>query len=303
MPAISIAIVLLVGFILMGSANSLQSSWTTLQQVNFSLFALDVALFGLTFVAASLTYGFLAQKPLVYHQTLLVAVSSAFSGKLLPAGTGGVATYYLYLRRKGHSVGQAGSVAAANNSIGALAHAALIVIIILIRPQSFAGFTTPRVSGPLLGIVVAAAVLLGVLGIVFSSRLAGMASSAWGDLQRVLATYRSHPLRIAGAFGSSLCVTLVYASCLQLALLAVGGSLSIFATLAIFTLGAAASGVAPTPGGVGAVEAGLVAGFVGYGISAPLALAAAVIYRLVSFWIPFAVGSLAIIFARQKKLL
>jgi uncharacterized protein (TIRG00374 family) len=274
-----------------------------MQHINMAIFGLAVILFGLTFIAASATYGLLAQKRLIYVQTLLVAVSSAFSGKLLPAGAGGVATYYLYLRRKGHSVGQAGSVAAANNSIGALAHVALIIVILLVHPQSFAGFKVPSVSTPLLWSAAIVVLALCCIVLIFKKRLVVMTSRAWRDFLSVLVTYRRHPLRIAGAFGSSLCVTLVHASCLQLALLAVGGTLSIFATLAIFTLGAAASGVAPTPGGVGAVEAGLVAGFVGYGISAPLALAAALVYRLASFWIPFAVGSITIVFARRAKLL
>jgi uncharacterized protein (TIRG00374 family) len=47
---------------------------------------------------------------------------------------------------------------------------------------------------------------------------------------------------------------------------------------------------APTPGGVGAVEAALIAGLTAFGVNPGTALAAAFGYRLVSAWIPVLIG-------------
>jgi undecaprenyl-diphosphatase len=47
---------------------------------------------------------------------------------------------------------------------------------------------------------------------------------------------------------------------------------------------------APTPGGLGAMEAALVAGFTGVGLDPAVAVAAVLSYRLLTFWLPIAPG-------------
>ena len=47
---------------------------------------------------------------------------------------------------------------------------------------------------------------------------------------------------------------------------------------------------APTPGGLGAMEAALVAGFTGVGMDPGLAVAAVLSYRLVTYWLPILPG-------------
>jgi uncharacterized protein (TIRG00374 family) len=56
-------------------------------------------------------------------------------------------------------------------------------------------------------------------------------------------------------------------------------------------LGAAAIAAAsPTPGGLGAIEAALVAGLTGVGIHAGPAVAAVIVYRLSTYWLPIVPG-------------
>ena len=57
----------------------------------------------------------------------------------------------------------------------------------------------------------------------------------------------------------------------------------------------------PLPGGVGGVEGGMIAAFVAFGEPAGLALVAVLAYRLVSFWLPTAVGAPAYL-ALQRSL-
>ncbi|MFZ0324067.1 MAG: lysylphosphatidylglycerol synthase domain-containing protein, partial [Actinomycetes bacterium] len=47
---------------------------------------------------------------------------------------------------------------------------------------------------------------------------------------------------------------------------------------------------APTPGGVGAVEAALIGGLSAAGLPAAIAVASVFLYRLVTFWIPVLPG-------------
>ena len=50
---------------------------------------------------------------------------------------------------------------------------------------------------------------------------------------------------------------------------------------------------APTPGGLGAMEAALVAGFTGVGLDPGTAVAAVLAYRLLTYWVPILPGWLS----------
>ncbi|HBW18669.1 MAG: lysylphosphatidylglycerol synthase domain-containing protein [Streptosporangiaceae bacterium] len=46
----------------------------------------------------------------------------------------------------------------------------------------------------------------------------------------------------------------------------------------------------PTPGGLGAIEAALVAGLTGVGLAAGPAVSAVLVYRLATYWLPVVPG-------------
>jgi undecaprenyl-diphosphatase len=59
-------------------------------------------------------------------------------------------------------------------------------------------------------------------------------------------------------------------------------------------MGAAAiAAAAPSPGGLGAIEAALVAGLTGVGMQAGPAVSAVLLYRLATYWLPVAPGWLS----------
>ena len=59
--------------------------------------------------------------------------------------------------------------------------------------------------------------------------------------------------------------------------------------------------VTPTPGGIIGAEAGLFAGLIAYGISASPALVIVVTYRLLTYWVPFLIGTLAFAVVKKKR--
>ena len=64
-----------------------------------------------------------------------------------------------------------------------------------------------------------------------------------------------------------------------------------FAEVGAVYLGASLlAAAAPTPGGLGAMEAALVAGFTGSGMESGVAVAAVLSYRLVTYWLPILPG-------------
>ena len=68
------------------------------------------------------------------------------------------------------------------------------------------------------------------------------------------------------------------------------GDLS-FAQVGAVYLGASIiAAAAPTPGGLGAMEAALVAGFTAIGVDSGIAVAAVLSYRLATYWLPILPG-------------
>ena len=71
---------------------------------------------------------------------------------------------------------------------------------------------------------------------------------------------------------------------------AFGGTTSFAAVGAVYLAGSAIGQAAPTPGGLGAVEAILIAGLVGAGLDKEIAVPAVLLFRLCTFWIPILPG-------------
>ncbi len=74
---------------------------------------------------------------------------------------------------------------------------------------------------------------------------------------------------------------------------AFGGGPSIVVVCAVYLGAAAVAAAAPTPGGLGAIEAALAAGLTGVGMRPGAAIAAVLVYRLATYWLPVLPGWLA----------
>jgi uncharacterized protein (TIRG00374 family) len=62
---------------------------------------------------------------------------------------------------------------------------------------------------------------------------------------------------------------------------------------AVYLTGTAVASAAPMPGGVGAVEAALIAGLMATGVPSDQAVPAVLVYRVATFWLPVLPGWLA----------
>jgi len=112
------------------------------------------------------------------------------------------------------------------------------------------------------------------------------------SLAGVVSVARS-PVRLALLFGGSVGVTLAYIAALACAMASFDSGTS-FAQIGAVYLGASLiAAAAPTPGGLGAIEAALVAGLTGVGVDPAIAVAGVLSYRLVTYWVPILPGWLS----------
>jgi len=104
----------------------------------------------------------------------------------------------------------------------------------------------------------------------------------------------SNPLRLALGVCGTLLLCLSYILSFGASLWAFGYTLP-FSVLAITYLASNTVGSGgPSPGGIGPGEIALTAGLVTAGIPSGVALSAAIVYRLVTFWIPIPTGWLSL---------
>ena len=113
------------------------------------------------------------------------------------------------------------------------------------------------------------------------ARLRALASDAFGAVRGL----RS-PRRIALLFGGNLASEILFAVALGAFTPAFGYSIGLDELLFVNITVALLSGLLPVPGGIGVVEGGLTFGLARAGMSEEAALAAVLLYRLATFYIP-----------------
>ena len=254
------------------------------------------------FVGAGLALtGFVAER-LRFVRTIWVQVAASFLGLVAPAGVGGAALNVRYLQQAG--VPAAAAVAAvALWQIGTVAVTvlALVVVGLIAGNDQTRSLEVPTSAVITLGVVlvlVAAVFMIPVGRRFLMARLRPYLAQITPRLGAVF----TRPARLgAGIFGTilqSVATVLVMSACIE----GFGGSLSWSVVAIVVLAGTALGSAAPTPGGLGAVEAVLSAGLTAGGLDGATAVSAVLLFRLLTFWLPVLPGWLAFTWLSRKQL-
>ncbi|MCU1460955.1 MAG: hypothetical protein JWO37_1030 [Acidimicrobiales bacterium] len=245
-----------------------------------------------TYIAAAIALMGAARIGLALGRTWAVQIAAAFTNRLAPAGIGGMTTNVRYLESAGKSRTDAVATVGLNSLAGLLVH---LVGVLAIVPLLGAGHTHLRFSGPdfperwsLLLLVIGAFVVVGLLrwGAVVRSRVTRPLRDVWRTLTSAARNPRAGLVLLVGAAG----ITASYTAALFFATRAFRLHLPIATVAAVFLGGSVVSAAAPTPGGLGAVEAAFVAGLTVAGAPNGPAIASVLTYRLVTYWLPIIPG-------------
>lgn len=253
----------------------------------------------MSYVAAAGNYRILAIYPLSYFRTLLIQLAGMFVNRLLPAGIGSISVNYLNLRQSGHNGAEAASVVATNNGLGIVGNLLLLAGIWLPFHNELPGLHLGHIS-KLVIVIVGAAVAALVLWLTFYTRYRRQLEHNIRLFGRQLLTYRHRRGHLLAALACSVGLTLSNVLSLWFCVQAMDISVPFIAVLIAFSFGVALGAATPTPGGLGGVEAGLAAGLVAYNVDGASALAAVLVYRLISYWLPLIFGAGALLVSQQR---
>jgi undecaprenyl-diphosphatase len=246
-----------------------------------------------TYAGAALGLACAIAQRVPYLPALGVSLAGSFVNRLAPVKVAGAALNIRFLQKRGTdpltAIAGVGLIAMA----GGISHIVVTSVSLLAAGQQQDGlpFTLPDTNLILLG---AAAILILVGVVLWVPRTAQLVKDkvvpALVSTKENLKSLAGTPRKIVGLFVGGMLVPVSYSLCLYFSVEAFGGGLSVAQVAVVFlTIGTIAS-AAPTPGGVGAVEAALIGGLTAIGIDPQQALASVFFYRLATFWIPVLPG-------------
>jgi len=231
-----------------------------------------------------------------WGRTIMSQVAASFVTLVAPAAVGGVAVNTRYLQKTGLPTGAAVTAVGAQQIVGLIQHVLLIMIFGVIAGSSGSGSHAP--SATWIAIILALALLLLIIAAVPALRhyaLKRLKPFFAGVLPRLLDVLQN-PVKLATGLGGSVLLSLLYIFALWASVQAsntTGQHVSFAAVAVVFLTGQAAGSVVPTPGGVGGVEAALIALLTTpalTGLPVGVATTAVLLFRLLTFWLPVLPG-------------
>src|SRR5262249_47156023 len=206
-----------------------------------------------------------------FFPTFVTQVASSFVNRVTPASIGGMVLNGRFLEKSGVDAPTAVAGVGLNSAAGGVVHVVLIIVFFTwSKSEVGKAFKLPSSSKALLVVPI----VLAIVGAVMVTR--------WGRRKLVAPLMRSirsamhnlrklsrGPFKLALLFGGSTVVTLAYIWALDVSLIAIGVHISMAKVGAVYLAAGAVASAAPTPGNLGAIEAALVAGLTGVGVSGP----------------------------------
>jgi uncharacterized membrane protein YbhN (UPF0104 family) len=254
---------------------------------------LAMALLGstLTYLGSALAKHAFAPKGLPLGRTTLVQLASSFLDLVTPPTVGHLGLNLRYLQRAGMTTALAATSVAASEIV-VIVVTVLMLLVCLWLSGASADQLALLPSGTALFISLGAAVLLGsAAALPFTRRLLRrrLQPLIRSTLPQLLAS-ASDPRRLGAAVAGVLLLNGGYVLALQASLLAFSASVSLPLLVVVYLAASTIGSAVPTPGGVGAVEAALVAALTATGITLTTALTAVLVFRAATFWLPAPIG-------------
>jgi uncharacterized protein (TIRG00374 family) len=227
-----------------------------------------------------------------YKNLVILQPACTFAATTTPAGVGGLALSTRFLQKGGLSAVRATAAVALQQTVQVITHVALLIIF----------STAIGVTADLSHFVPSATVLylvgglaLGLIGafLVVPRLRRFLETAVRPRLQEVISDLLQlarEPKRLALIVLGAATTTLGAALALWVSVEAFGGGTT-FVTVTIVTMvGGTLASAAPTPGGVGAVEAALIGGLAAFGVPAAVGVPAVLLYRVLTCWLPVFIG-------------
>ncbi len=253
---------------------------------------LGLTVSALTYVGAAAALWACADGLVSFRNLSIMQVANTFAATTTPAGVGGLALSARFLQKAGLSSLRATAAVALQQTVQVIVHVLLLIMFTTLAGASanlshFVPSTTV--------LYLAAGVALGLVGFFLavpklrrwlSSSLRPKLKEVTEDLVELSREPKRLGLIVLGAAGTTLGAALALWASVE----AFGGDTSFVTVTVVTMVGGTLASAAPTPGGVGAVEAALIGGLAAFGVPTAIAVPSVLLYRVLTCWLPVFVG-------------
>jgi uncharacterized protein (TIRG00374 family) len=243
--------------------------------------------------------------PVPLGRLTLLEFAITFVNLAVPSTAARVAVNIRFFQRNGLDRTTAIAVGGLDSVAGFVAQISLILVIVGFGLGSLdldISANAPDFTGRLLLIaIVAIAIGVAVVWLVpkFRDPVVAVLKTTWQRVGPML----SSPRRLISVVLANLLVQLLFSLTIYTVLRAFGQDVSFADAVLVNVTVALFAGLMPVPGGVGVTEAALTAGFTAIGVDSATAMAAAITYRLLTFYLPPCLGYFALRSLRAQRLL
>jgi len=302
-----IQLVLLVGLVYVAYPyiSSVPSFVSAIRNANWSWVLLGVAVSAMTYIGAATALWACADRSVSFRNLLLLQLAYTYAATTTPAGVGGLALTTRFLRKNGLSTARATATVAMQQAVQVITHVVLLIIFSAAAGASadLSHFVPSKTvlylfAGVALGLV-GAFLLVPVLRRWVQMTVRPRLKEVMDDLAKLA----RQPQRLSVIVLGCATVTLGNAGALSASIQAFGGGATFIAVTIVTMVGGTLASSAPTPGGVGAVEAALIGGLAAFGLPATVGVPAVLLYRVITCWVPVLIGWPVMRWMIQKEMI
>ncbi|MCW2513366.1 MAG: hypothetical protein JWR11_2408 [Mycobacterium sp.] len=266
--------------------------FSELRTANWWWALLGLTVSALTYVGAAAALWACASGLVSFRNLTIMQVANTFAATTTPAGVGGLALSTRFLQKGGLGALRATAAVALQQSVQVITHVGLLIFFSVIAGTTanlshFVPKTTVLylIGGIALGIV-GTFTFVPTLRRWLGTELRPRLKELFGELVELM----REPKRLAIIVAGCAATTLGAALALWASVEAFGGGTTFVTVTVVTMIGGTLASAAPTPGGVGAVEAALIGGLAAFGVPAVVAVPSVLLYRVLTCWLPVFVG-------------
>src|ERR1700739_1695899 len=273
--------------------STLPTFFSQVSRANWWWALLGLVISALTYVGAAAALWASADESVSFWRLSVAQAASTFAATTTPAGIGGLALSARYLQKGGGlSAVRATTAVALQQSVQVIMH---VVLLVLFSTVAGASMDLSHYVPDATVLYLIAGVALGIVGTflfvpTLRRWLATDLRPRLKDMASALVEVAREPKRLALIVLGCAGTTLGAAVALWTSVQAFGGGATFVTCTVVTMVGGTLASAAPTPGGIGAVEAALIGGLAAFGIPAAVGVPSVLLYRVLTCWLPVFVG-------------
>lgn len=227
--------------------------------------------------------------PIPLRPVMILQSASLFISLAVPSSAGRIAMTAAFLRKYGVSITASLVQGSIDTISGLIVEAVILGLAFLFGGVTF-GLSTEDTNWGLILLVIIVLVVVAVLLVRRVQKLRDWVMPVVGETFAALGGVLKDAKRALGLMASAFGSRFVLAVSMWFILLSLNVEIGIWEALTAVVAAGLLAGVVPVPGGIGVAEAVLTSFLVLFGVDETTAFAAAVVYRVVTFYIPSAFG-------------